>query len=221
VRAVPFLLALGLAVGLVGCGDDPSAADMRADQVHDAAVDAGLPEEVADVLALAARGIDGTYQVTYPGEDGAALVVSQDPPDRRIDVVAGDRIVESRVFRDDVAYECTVPEDDPDGPLDCRRSQGALHAPGAFTDESLDAFAADLAGSKDDLDLSVEPREIAGVEATCLVAIPKAGPTDGTGPGVETICLSDEGGQLLIDAAGERLVAAAYTTDVPRGTFET
>jgi hypothetical protein len=38
---------------------------------------------------------------------------------------------------------------------------------------------------------------------------------------VETICLSDEGGQLLIDAAGERLVAEAYTTDVPEGTFET
>jgi hypothetical protein len=148
-------------------------------------------------------------------------VVSQHPPDRRIDVVAGDRIVESRVFRDEVAYECTVPEDDPEGPLDCRRSQGALEAPGTFTDESLDTFAADLAESRDDLDLTVEARTIAGVEATCMVAVPKAGPTDGTGPGVETICLSDEGGQLLIDAAGERLVAEAYTTDVPDGTFET
>ena len=221
VRAVPLLVVLGLGLGASGCADDPSAADRRADQVRDAAVEAGLPEDVADVLALAARGIDGTYQVTYAGEDGAALVVSQDPPDRRIDVVAGDRIVESRVFRDEVAYECAVAEDDPEGPLDCRRSQGALQAPGAFTDESLATFTGDLAESRDDLDLSVESRTIAGVEATCMVAVPKAGPTDGSGPGVETICLSDEGGQLLIDAAGERLVAEAYTTDVPKGTFET
>jgi hypothetical protein len=215
------LVLAGFALVLTACGDDPSAADTRAGQVRETATGAGLAGDVADVLALAARGIDGTFQVTYAGEDGAALIVSQRPPDRRIDVVAGQQIVESRVFRGGVAYQCSLPEDDPEAGLDCRRSQGALDAPGAFTDEALDEFAAELAASKDDLDLSVESRTIAGVDATCLVAVPKPGPTDGTGPGVETICLADEGAQLLIDAGGERLVAEAYTTEVPEGTFET
>jgi hypothetical protein len=207
-------------LALVACGDDGSVADTRADQIRAAAADAGLPDDVTDVLVLAARGADGTFQVTYPGEDGTALVVSQAPPNRRIDVVSSERVVESRVFRDGVGYECRPPEDDPTGALDCTRAQGALQSPGAFTDEALDAFTADLADSLDDLDLSVESRTIAEVEATCLVAAPKAGPTDGRGPGVETICLSEEGAQLLVDAVGERLVAEAYTPEVPEGTFE-
>ncbi len=202
------------------CGDEGSAADARADQVRDVAEDAGLADDVTDVLVLAARGTDGVFQVRYAGEDGAAVVVSQDPPNRRIDVVVDDRIVESRVFRGGVGYECKPAEDDPAGPLECARAQGALQAPGAFTDEALDAFTEDLARSQDDIDLSVERRTIAEVDATCLVAVPKPGPTDGSGPGVETLCLSDEGGQLLVDVGGERQVAEAYTTDVPEGTFD-
>jgi hypothetical protein len=209
-----------LLLALAACGDDGSVASTREDQIRAAADDAGLPDDVTDVLVLAARGTGGTFQVTYPGEGGTALVVSQAPPNRRIDVVTGERVAESRVFRDGVGYECTPPEDEPLGALVCTRTEGALQSPGAFTDEALDAFTADLADSSDDLDLSVETRTIADVEATCLVAVPKAGPTDGTGPGVETICLSEEGAQLLVDAVGERLVAEAYTADVPDGTFE-
>lgn len=205
---------------LVACGDDGSVTAAREDQIRAAADDAGLPDDVTEVLVLAARGADGTFQVTYPGEDGAALVVSQAPPNRRIDVVTGERVVESRVFRDGIGYECRPPEGDPTGALDCTRAQGALQTPGAFTDAALDAFTADLADSLDDLDLAVESRTIAEVGATCLVATPKAGPTDGTGTGAETICLSEEGAQLLVDAVGERLVADAYTTEVPEGTFE-
>lgn len=218
-RRLPLLLAGSLT--LAACGGGGSAADTREDQVRTAAEEAGLPGEVADVLVLAARGIEGTFQVTYPGEDGTALVVSQAPPDRRLDVVAGERVIESRVFRDGVGYECRPPDDDPAAALVCRRAQGALQTPGAFTDEALDAFTSDLAGSRDDLDLTVETRTIAEVVGTCLVAAPKESPADGTGPGVETICLSAEGGQLLVDAGGERLVAQTYTTQVPDGIFET
>ena len=212
-RALLIVLLLG------ACGGADSAADRRADQVRSAAVESGLPGEVVDVLELAARGAEGTFQVTYAGEEGASLVVSQAPPNRRIDIVAGTVVTESRVFRDGVGYRCRPPEDAPGGPLECTRAQGALQSPGAFSDEALDTFSAELADSRADLDLSVETRTIAGAEATCLVAIPEAGPTDGTGPGVETICLSPEGAQLLLDAAGERLVAEGYTTDVPDGTF--
>lgn len=217
-RAPSALVALALALPAACGGDDPS--DTRADQLRAAAEDAGLPDDVADVLVLAGRGSSGTFQITYPGDDGAQLVVSQAPPNRRLDVVVGDVIVQSRVFRDGVGYECAPPADDPGGPLDCERSEGALDAPGAFTDDALDTFVASLGASLDDVVLSVEARSLADVDATCLVSVPKAGPTDGTGAGVETLCLSPEGGQLLVDAAGERVVAERYTTDVPAGTFD-
>ena len=195
-------------LALAACSDEPSASDARADQIREVAEEADLPEDVVDVLELAARGVDGTFQVTYPGDDGASVVFSQAPPNRRIDVVAGERVVESRVFRDGVGYRCAPPADDPVGSLECTRSEGALDAPGAFTEEALRAFAEDLAAS-DDIELRVEARTIADTDATCLVA------------GDETICLSDEGAQLLVDAAGDRLAASAYTTDVPDGTFDT
>jgi hypothetical protein len=53
------------------------------------------------------------------------------------------------------------------------------------------------------------------------VTTPKAGTVlDGTGPGTDTLCLSPEGAHLLVDSDGERVVADAYTTDVPDGTFD-
>jgi hypothetical protein len=136
-------------------------------------------------------------------------VVSQVPPDRRIDVVAGERVVDSRVFRDGVGYRCAPPADDPNGALDCTRTESGLQAPGTFTEEAIQTFADDLISAGDDLELSVESRTIADTDATCLVA------------GDETICLSDEGAQLLVDTGGERLEATAYSTKVPDGTFDT
>ena len=211
---------MAVLVAMAACGGNDDVGAERAAQVREAATEAGLPDDVVDVIVLAAEGTDATFQITYEGTGGAALVVSQDPPNRRVDVVAGEAVVESRVFRDGIGYRCTPPSTDPTGPLECQRSEGALEAPGAFTEAALDAFSRDLAESVDDLELSVERRDLAGVTATCLVAAPKAGPTDGTGAGVETLCLSPEGGQLLVDAAGERVVARTYATDVPDGTFD-
>lgn len=191
----------------------------RADQVRDVAERAGLPGEVGDVLALAATGIDATFQVTYTGEGGSTLVVYQDPPNRRVDIVAGGRVVESSLFRGAVAYRCTRSGDDADAPLECTRSQGALDAPGPFSADALEQFAEEL-GAAEGVQLEVEERTVADVGATCLVATPRAGPTDGTGPGSETICLSEEGAQLLLDVGGERVVAEAYGTDVPDGIFD-
>jgi hypothetical protein len=213
------LLVLLLVLG--ACGGGGEASDDRGAQVRDAAEAAGLPDDVVDVLALAARGAGGTFQVTYPGEDGTSVVISQAPPDRRVDVIAGERILQSHVVRGGVAYRCAPPEDDPRGELVCRRSQSAIDAPGTFTDEALHTFTEELAASRDDLELSVEERTIAGVDVTCLVAAPAAGRRDERDTDVESICVSDEGAQLLVDAAGERLEASAYATDVPEGTFDT
>jgi hypothetical protein len=224
----PLLTAvLGTVVGLTalascGGGGADGLGDERADQVRQAALEAGLPGDVAEVLALAARGATATFQVTYEGADGASITVSQRPPDRRVDASQGGSIVQSQVVRDGVGYTCEVDEDGEVGdPLDCRRTQGAIPAQGAFTDEALATFTRELAGALDALDLTVETRTIAEVPATCLVSVPKAGtPIDGEGPGVDTICLSEDGAQLLVDSAGERVVAAAYRTEVPDRTFE-
>jgi hypothetical protein len=194
----------------------------RADQVRAAATQAGLADEVADLLALAARGTGRTFQVTYSGTGGAQVVVSQEPPNRRVDVLTAGLIVESQVVRAGVAYRCALPDGArPGADLDCDRTQGAVPGPGAFDDETLDHFTDQLLASTGSLDLTVERRTVADVDVTCLVTAPKAGTAlDGTGPGADTLCLSAEGAPLLLDSGGDRLVAESYSTDVPEGTFE-
>jgi hypothetical protein len=219
-------VAAGIAVGLLlaacsGGGDDVGGD--RADQVRRAARTAGLSAEVADVLALAARAEDATFQVAYAGTDGARLLVSQEPPDRRVDVLAGDVVVESRVLHDHVAFRCEVDtaKGAKPGALTCERAAGALDAAGTFTHEALRAFTDQLAASKDELTITVDTRTIADTRATCLTTTPKAGtPIEGTGPGTDVLCLSPEGAQLLVDRAGNRLVADHYSTKVPKGTFD-
>jgi hypothetical protein len=161
--------------------------------------------------------------VSYAGEEGARILVSQDPPERRIDVVQGDAIVESRVLHDEVAYRCSpaTGASARRDQLSCRRAAGALDVPGTFTDEALDDFTHQLAATRSTLDMEVTTRKLAGVEATCLTTTPKAGtPLDGTGPGTDELCLSADGAQLLVDHGGQRLVADRYSTEVPKGTFD-
>jgi hypothetical protein len=223
-RRPPLVVAAAALLALAACGDHgPAVGDQRADQVRAAASEAGLPDEVADVLALAARADGARFQVAYAGDDGARLVVSQDPPERRVDVVQGDVVVESRVLHDQIAYRCSPAEGAgaKAGKLSCQRAAGAIDATGTFTDEALDDFAGQLAASSKALDLEVSTRKIAGVTATCLTSTPKAGTVlDGKGPGTDELCLSPEGAQLLVDHGGQRLVADRYTTQVPKGTFD-
>lgn len=222
-RRSPALAALAVAVLVTGsCEGSDDVAGERADQVREAALDVGLSAEVADVLALAGRGATATFQLTYEGADGASITVSQDPPNRRVDALAGGLIVQSQLVRGEVGYLCELPADGrPGDPLECRRTVGAVPAEGAFTTEALARFTEELADAPDAFDLTVERRTIAGVEATCLVTAPRAGtPIDGTTPGVDTICLSRDGAQLLVDAGGERVVASTYSTEVPDGTFD-
>ena len=77
-----------LALVVAGCGEDPEGisgtGDVRAEQARDAALDAGLDDEVGDFLALLARGETATYRVRFPGPtEGTELEVTSRPPDRR------------------------------------------------------------------------------------------------------------------------------------------
>ncbi|MGH9085277.1 MAG: hypothetical protein ACRDYW_07470 [Acidimicrobiales bacterium] len=221
--AVAVVVAIGAALFAFRGGDDEAdLADDRAEQLRSAAADAGLDAEVADVLALAARGATATFQVSYPGTDGTSLVVSQEPPNRRVDVLQAGLLVQSQVVRDGVSYRCQLPSRGrPGDELECTRTGGAIESPGAFTEEALTTFTEELAASLDALDLTVEARTIADTPASCLVTAPKAGTRlDPEGPGVDTICLSHEGAQLLVDRGGERVVADDYSTTVPDGTFD-
>lgn len=218
-------LAAGLLVatallGLGGCADDAAdVADERSAQVRAAALDAGLSPEVADVLALAARGGSATFQVSYPGPDGTSIVVSQDPPDRRIDALEAGLIVESQVLVDGVSYRCTLPEGGRAGDdLRCQRTSAALPGTGAFTEAALSRFTDDLAASLGTVELTVETRTVAGTEASCLVASPT--PVEGEDADPDTICVADDGTQLLVDVGGERMVADGYSPEVPDGTFD-
>lgn len=221
-RRNPLLLALLVGLLASSCGGGDPVARERVDQVRVAARAAGLSDEVADVLVLATKGTTATFQISYEGTGGASLTVSQQPPNRRIDILTAGLVVESQLVRDGVAYRCVLPVGArPGDRLDCKRTQGALPAPSAFGEAALATFTEELVGSADRFDLSVEARTIADTAATCLTAAPKAGtPLDGTGPGADTICLSAQGAQLLIDTGGERAVADAYSTTVPEGTFE-
>lgn len=227
VRPSPRLVVLALAAlagTVAACGDDAqqAASEERADQVRDAALDAGLSDDVADVLALAARGAAATYQVTYPGPDDTAVVVSQDPPQRRIDALRAGLIVESQVLVDGISYRCTLPDGGrPGDELRCQRSSTALPGTGAFSDDALDQFADELAASADQVETTVATRTIAGEPVTCLEATPRPETLpEGTEATTDVICLNDDGVQLLVEVGGERLVADAYSDEVPDGTFD-
>ena len=116
------------------CGSDKlddSVTGERVEQVRQAALDAGLSEEVAGVLALAAKGATATFQITYAGADGAGITVSQEPPNRRVDALTAGLIVESQVVRDHVGYLCDLPPDgQPGDPLDLPSDPGRHPCPG-------------------------------------------------------------------------------------------
>ena len=202
-----------------GCGDDPDAADERADQAREAARDAGLDDEVADFLALAGRGQLATYQVTYPGtEPGTSLVVANDPPDRRVDLVDDEVIVEVRMVLDGQAYECAR-DDEVDRIRSCTRTDAVVEPPGLFDDEALEQLTTALTDRREDFTFEVVRRPIAGVEASCLVTEVREGRERPELGARGEICVSPEGALLRVDQSDESLEATDYTTDVPDNTF--
>lgn len=207
-------LAALLAIG-AGCGgDEPTAGERRADQARDLAEEAGLPEDVGDLLALAAGAVDATYRVTYEDAGGGTLTVTSGPAGRRLDVTAvepgsTEPVTRSQFALDDGAFTCTEGADR----WFCAQDDRPPELPGPFAEGDLARTIDALRQGADDFDLRVEEREIAGVTARCLVADAAGGPTG-------SLCVSPDGVPLLLERSGDDLVAIAYTTDVPDDALE-
>lgn len=217
---------------LVACGDDvdeiTEAGQRRADQARTAALDAGLDEEVADFLALAAMGDTATYRVRYPGPtEGTELVVTSRPPDRRVDIVADGVTTEVRLVTGGQAFECLPVEGDDGGTgdggasaLTCERTDALAEPPGVFSDRALDELSQALADRADDYTFEVEASPIAGVEARCLLTRRREGRESPELGEQGALCVSPEGALLLVDQGTDRLEAREYGTDVAESAFE-
>jgi hypothetical protein len=217
-RVAAAVLALAVAAAACSGGGD-SVRERRASQARDAARDAGLSGDVQDFLALASRASTATFQVTYPAADesGAEIVVSQDPPDRRIDTVKGTKILESRIRHRSTSYLCRNQDS---GWTCARTATGAAPLAGLFDEDAVRQTTLALKSAKVDYTFAVAGRRLAGVEATCLTTTRRRDrPGAARSPAAGTLCLSPDGVVLLIERPGQRLQASGYTTRPPKGTF--
>lgn len=227
--AAPLLAALAVAGLAAACGGDGggdagAAGATRAEQVRDAARDARLPAEVADLLADAAGVVAQTFTVTYDlgGESGGTAVLTQDPPRRRVDLrarVDGDDVVRSLVTEGDESTVCERAA----GRWTCGRDAGGGSAatPGAFDVDQIEAVIDDLDRARDAYEFRVARRTVAGASARCLVTELRPGrePTDEFGA-KGTLCISPEGVPLLVETATASLRALRYSTSVDGDAFD-
>ena len=219
-RAARFVLALALAsASVVACSSSDVVGDERAEQARTAALDAGLDEGVADFLALAARGQTATYQATYPGPDeGTDLVVANRPPDRRVDVVADEVIVQVQLSLDGESFRCSR-DPEVDAIDECERTDAIVEAPGTFGDAAMATLTESLTERLEDFEFELQTSPIAGVEAQCLVTRVREGKERPELADGGTMCVSPEGVLLRVAQGDELLEATDYSTEIADNTF--
>ena len=191
--------------------------------MRDAAHDAGLPSDVADLLADAAGVPRARFEVTYDlgGPSGGTAVLTQDPPRRRVDLhtqIEGDDV--TRALITDRA-ETTVCERAA-GTWTCRAgSSSDASSPSAFGADQVEQVVGDLKTAKDAYTFRVARRDVAGVTARCLVTELKAGKQPTADLGAKgTLCISAEGVPLLVETPAASLRALKYTTHVRDTAFD-
>lgn len=209
----PLLVLLALA----SCADDPTPGEQRAEQARDLAAEAGLPEDVGGVLALAAGVADAAYRVTYDDAGGDTVTVTAGPEGRRVDVTGVEAEGEDPVTRsfftlEDGSFTCRLGADR----WFCARDDEPAPEIGRFADADVSRAVTALAEAADEYAFRVEERRIADVDARCLVTERRAdAPPDPSAATTGTLCVSPEGVPLLVEQAGDDQRATAYTTDVP------
>ncbi|MGI8662943.1 MAG: hypothetical protein ACR2LQ_06995 [Acidimicrobiales bacterium] len=197
-----------------------SSTTTRADQGKAIASSAGLGADVADLLALAISGSDGTFVVTYKttATDGTdqQVTITQSPPNRRVDVYLASGTLESTIRAGDVSYQCTKTEAWTCAALG---AQGPGGEDRVLDPKTVTAAIEQLTRRVDDYDFRVEDRQLLGVTARCLVTTLKPGRSDPSLGSAATLCLAPSGAQLLVDVPRGKLEASAYRADVATDAF--
>jgi glucose/arabinose dehydrogenase len=203
-------LAVLLAVIAVACGQHKSAtqkaASAREKQARDVAHKAGLAPDVQDFLALYASAAGHKFSVTYAkATNGTTVVLIQDPPRRRVDVVSPP-VTRSVFVTAKGTFDCALQ----DQKWACETAPQQEAAPGLLAPGDITRTAAELKAARTNYTFKVTSKKVAGTDASCLSTTPKKGVT---GEG-STLCLSPEGAVLLVEGNGNPLKAARYSTTV-------
>lgn len=217
IAVVPALLLSAVTVVVAGCSDDTTLAQRRAEQVRSAADEAGLEADVVDFLALAVQGDTATYRVVYPGTtEGSELVVTNRPPQRRVDGVVDGAGTETRIITDGQAHTCLAQVD---GGWRCQRTDAFVEPIGLFGPDAVDDMVTALVERSDEFTYVIDAAEIAGSDATCLVTTRREGADPARAAASASLCVSREGVMLRVERGADVLEATSYSTEVPDDSF--
>lgn len=220
-RVLARLLACCVAVAalaLASCGDDTSVGDERADQARQAGIEAGLPDDVVDFLALAASGVDATYQVTYPSTEATDdVVVASQPPRLRVDIVRGEQVIRTELATDDGSFRCE--RADESSPLECESTTVVPQAPHALDASTVEELTESLRAGLEDFTFEITTEPILGVDATCLTTNVRAERDRPELAASATMCVSPEGVLLRLERADQVVEASQYSTTIADNTF--
>ena len=192
------------------CGQHDSPAQKtvheRETQARQVASKAGLSPAVQEFMALYATAASSAFTVTYgPSAAGTSVVLVQDPPLRRVDVVAPP-VTRSVFVTKQGTFECALQ----DQTWTCQQSQQQEGTPGLLAPADITRTVAELKTATTNYTFAVTIKKIAGADTKCLVTKPKPGVAGGG----STLCLSSRGAVLLVEGAGNPLRAVKYSTSV-------
>ena len=203
-------VVLVVAVIAVACGQHETAAQKtthtRENQARQVARKAGLSPAVQNFLALYATAANNRFTVTYgPSDAGTSIVLTQDPPRRRVDVVAPP-VTRSVLVTQKGTFECALQNQQ----WTCQQAQQQEATPGLLAPADIDRTVAELTSAKTNYTFSVTKKTVANTDTRCLVTAPRPRVA---GPG-STLCLSSKGAVMLVEGAGNPLRAVRYSTTV-------
>jgi hypothetical protein len=206
------LLVLLLAAAACGSHEDASqrTAAGRERQARDLARRAGLSVDVQDFLARYAAASASDFEVTYaPSSSGTTVVLAQDPPRRRVDLVTPP-VTRSIFVTNEGTFNCALDNQK----WTCQKSAQQESTPGLLSSADIEREVGQLKAAKPDYEFRVSSRKLAGVSARCLAVTPRPG-SAATGARSDW-CLSAEGAVLLFEGAASPnpLKAVRYTTHV-------